>query len=127
VVVGGLAGGDGCLGAVNCLTWFNPAAFAPPLAAVGTPADLYATYPYKYGNAGKDSVRGPGLFNWDMGVAKDFSIGEALTVQLRGEFFNSFNTVNYSDPVSTISSVGFGSIRSAGDPRIGQMALKLRF
>jgi hypothetical protein len=127
VVVGALSGGDACLGALNCVTWFNPNGFAPPLPAVGTAPDVYAAYPYKFGNAGKDSVRGPGLFNWDMGIAKDFILRESLTLQFRGEFFNSFNYVNYADPTSTISSGGFGSIRSAGDPRIGQLALKLRF
>jgi hypothetical protein len=127
VVIGGLNGGDACLGAANCRTWFNASAFAPPLPAVGTPADIYAAYPFKYGNTGKDGVRGPGFFNWDMGLAKDFQVRETLSLQLRGEFFNTFNHVNYGDPVSTISSAGFGSIRSASDPRIGQLALKLRF
>jgi hypothetical protein len=127
VVISGLSGGDACLGATNCRTWFNPAAFAPPLSAVGTPADIYAAYPFKYGNAGKNAVRGPGFFNWDMGLAKDFQLRETLSLQFRGEFFNTFNHVNYGDPVSTISSAGFGSIRSASDPRIGQLALKLRF
>jgi hypothetical protein len=127
VVTSDLHGGDACLGALNCRTWFNPSAFAPPLPAVGTPTDQYAAYPFKYGNAGKDSVRGPGFFNWDIGLAKDFPLSEALTLQFRGEFFNAFNHVNYGDPVSIISSAGFGSIRSASDPRIGQLALKLRF
>jgi hypothetical protein len=127
IVVGSIDGGNGCAGIVNCLTWFNPSAFAPPIPAVGTPADVYASYPYKYGNAGKDAVRGPGLFNWDIGIAKDFAIRESLSLQFRSEFFNSFNHVNYADPGSTISSAGFGTIRGAADPRIGQLGLKLRF
>jgi hypothetical protein len=127
VVSGDLAGGDACLGAAPCRSWFNPNAFTPPIAATATPADAYAAYPFKYGNAGKGAVRGPGSFNWDFGVAKDFAIRESVALQLRGEFFNSLNHVNYADPVSTISSGGFGSIRGAADPRIGQLALKLRF
>ena len=127
VVVGGLNGGNACAGALNCVTWFNPAAFAPPLAATSAPAATYLSYPYKYGNAGKDSIRGPGLFNWDMGIAKDFAVRESVSLQFRGEFFNSLNRVNYTDPTSTISSGGFGSVRGAADPRIGQLALKLKF
>jgi hypothetical protein len=127
VVVGTLGGGDACLGAAPCLTGFNPNAFAAPLAAVGTTADTYAAYPFKYGNAGKGGVRGPGAFNWDIGIAKDFPLRESLVLQFRGEFFNAFNHVNYSDPVSTISSAGFGSTRSAADPRIGQLGLKVHF
>jgi hypothetical protein len=76
---------------------------------------------------GKDSVRGPGLFNWDIGLAKEFFIRERTVLQFRAEFFNASNKVNYSDPVSSISSAGFGSIRTAADPRIGQLAMKLRF
>lgn len=107
--------------------WLNTSSFAAPLAAVGTPADVYAAYPFKYGNAGKDSVHGPGFFNWDMGLANESPLQESISLQFHAEFFNVLNNVNVADPVSTISSAGFGSIRSAADPRIGQLALKLRF
>ena len=127
VVTGSPYGGNACNGAAPCLNWLNNASFAPPLSAVNTPASVYAPYPFRFGNVGKDSVRDPRLFNWDMGLAKDFPIRESVSLQFRAEFFNALNNVNYSDPVSTVSSGGFGSIRSAGDPRIGQLALKLRF
>jgi len=127
VVTGDPAGGNACLGVAPCLNWLNPSSFAAPVAAVGTPADVYAAYPYKFGNIGKGAVRGPGSFNWDMGLAKDFRVYESVSVQFRAEFFNAFNHVNFSDPVATISTPGFGSIRSAADPRIGQLALKVKF
>ena len=127
VITGNPYGGNACAGAAPCLNWLSVSAFGLPLSAVSTPASVYAAYPFRFGNVGKDSVRGPGLFNWDMGLAKEFPLRETISLQFRAEFFNAFNNVNFSDPVSTISSGGFGSIRSAADPRIGQLALKLRF
>ena len=62
-----------------------------------------------------------------MGVFKNFPIHEKTRLQFRAEFFNVFNKVNLSNPVSTVNAAGFGSIRNAGDPRIGQLALKLYF
>jgi hypothetical protein len=127
VVTGAPYGGNACLGVAPCLNWLDTTAFTQPWAATSTQADIYALYPYKYGNVGKGSLRGPGAFNWDMGLAKDFRLRESVTLQFRGEFFNALNHANFGDPVSTISSAGFGSIRSAADPRIGQLALKVRF
>jgi hypothetical protein len=50
-----------------------------------------------------------------------------VTLQLPAEFFNIFNRANFLDPGTTVSAAGFGSIKSANDPRIGQLALKLNF
>ena len=57
---------------------------------------------------------------------------ERWKLQFRAEFFNVFNRVNFQQPnqsnqVDTVTSGGFGSIRAANDPRIGQLALKLIF
>ena len=107
----------------SCLYWLNAGAFSLP--AVGT-----------FGNVGKGQFTGPGFFNWDMGLFRDFPIRERLTVQLRGEFFNTFNHTNFStdntgsnakSPVQTVSSAGFGNILAANDPRIIQLALKVLF
>ena len=102
-----------------CVSWLNPAAFA--VNALGT-----------YGNVGKGALTGPGLFNWDMGVFKNIPITERWRAQLRGEFFNTFNHANFTSssnnyPVIGVSSGGFGSVTTAGDPRIIQVALKVVF
>ncbi len=97
-----------------CRGWMNPAAFAAP--ALGT-----------FGDSGKGRFRGPGTFDWDMGFAKDFPIRDRFTFQFRGEFFNVFNHVNLNGPNTSLSSPNFGQITGAGDPRIGQLALKLKF
>jgi hypothetical protein len=90
--------------------WFNPAAFA-----------LQAT---PFGTAGRDTVWGPGLQQWDLGFAKRFSLSEQRYFQFRGEMFNAFNQVNFNPPLSTVGSPGFGTITSALPGRNVQLGLK---
>jgi hypothetical protein len=80
-----------------------------------------------YGNVGKGAFTGPNYIDWDMGVFKNFNLTEKVKLQFRAEFFNIFNRANFLDPVTSVSSAGFGSIKTANDPRIGQLALKLNF
>jgi len=80
-----------------------------------------------FGNSGKGNVRGPRLFNFDLGILKTTRISERFSVQFRSEFFNIFNNVNFLDPVTTVSSDQFGRIFGARDPRIIQFALKFIF
>jgi Carboxypeptidase regulatory-like domain len=130
IVSGSPYGGSACAAIAStaaCKSWLNPASFSLPLPASTTPAAIYATYAYRFGNAAKGSLRGPGNFDWDMGLHKDFALRESLKLQFRAEFFNAFNHPNLSDPDTTMSGAGFGSITAAGNPRIGQMALKLNF
>ena len=90
--------------------WFNPAAFA-----------LQTT---PYGTVGRDTVWGPGLQQWDLGVAKKFAFTERRYFQFRGELFNAFNQVNYEPPASTVGAAGFGTITSARPGRNVQLGLK---
>jgi hypothetical protein len=94
----------------SALGWFNPAAFA-----------LQTT---PYGTVGRDTVWGPGIQQWDLGFAKNFSLSERRYFQFRGELFNAFNNVNYAPPISTVGSAGFGTITAARAGRNIQLGLK---
>jgi hypothetical protein len=113
-----------CTGVVACKLFLNPAAFKP-----GNDPTIRNTY----GNIGKGSLRFPGFHAWDMGISKIFNITERYKVQFRSEFFNIFNQVNFLDDegtvnnFSTVSNGNFGRLRTAKDPRIGQIALKFIF
>ena len=48
-----------------------------------------------------------------------------MRLQLRGEFFNLFDEVNFNNPVANISSTTFGRITGAGPGRVIQVATKL--
>lgn len=115
VLLGNPNGAGACKNVTPCVDFLNPASFARP--ATGT-----------FGNVGKGFISGPDLTTWDMGFFKDIPLrGERYRLQFRAEFFNIFNRVNFNDPTNSVSSGGFGQIRGAGDPRIGQLALKVFF
>jgi hypothetical protein len=99
------------------LTWFNTACFAAvPQGAV------------RPGNAGRSVLQGPGFFNLDASLIKNFKITERITTQLRGESFNTLNWVNPSGFASlNNTATNFGQINSFRAARRIQLALKLIF
>jgi len=108
-------GSGACGTAAPCVDWIVPTAFGAP--AAGT-----------FGNVGKGSLRGPNSITYNGGLVKDFPFAkERLRFQFRAEFFNLFNRVNFNNPATSLSGAGFGRITGAGDPRIGQLALKFIF
>ena len=114
--IGGSAYGQGaCKSIAPCVGYLNTSAFMSP--AKGT-----------FGNVGKGSLIGPNFINWDGGLFKKIPLGsERLHLRFQAEFFNLTNRVNLNTPNQTLNSAAFGSIRGAGDPRIGQLAMKLLF
>jgi len=121
VVVGPAIGPGACVSA-PCVNYLTPGSFAlPPTAATASP------YILAFGDFGKGAISGPGLLTWDVALFRSFTFHERVTVQLRGEFFNVLNRANFNNPTTTVSAGGFGSITGSGDPRIGQLALKVMF
>ncbi len=96
-------------------TFFNTANVALP------------TDPSKpFGNAGRNSVRGIGTQQMDLGVHKNFQLPrEDMKLQFRAEFFNVMNHTNFSAPNTDRASAAFGTIRGTQPPRQIQFALKL--
>jgi hypothetical protein len=80
-----------------------------------------------FGNAAHYSLRGPGYFNVDLAVSRQFNLRERLTLQVRVEGFNVLNHPNFQLPVANLSSANFGQITTAFDPRIMQASMKLVF
>jgi hypothetical protein len=80
---------------ISGIPWFNTAAFSAP-------------QPWNWGNSARDMLWGPGLWNWDVSVAKTFHIREKLGFQLRGDFMNAFNHMNLGNPSSTIADTRDG-------------------
>jgi hypothetical protein len=92
-----------------------------------TPSAFVANAPGTYGNAGYNSLLGPGFFDMDVNLARFFQIREHQRFELRFEFFNLLNHTNFANPVNSLKSASFGLIQSAADPRILQFALKYSF
>jgi hypothetical protein len=96
--------------------WINPAAFSTAPALT-------------YGNVSRTiSERGPGIFNWDMSLFKNFTIYERFRAQFRFEALNAFNTPQFRSPNTVFGSGSFGRVLSQGDfPRFVDFALRLSF
>jgi len=83
--------------------------------------------PGTFGTAGRNILRGPGSFNIDFSAMKNFSLTERLKLQYRLDMLNALNHTHFNNPDTSVSSDTFGSITSAHDPRVLQMALRLQF
>ena len=103
--------------------WFSKASFAAP-AAPWTAAGAGGT---GFGNAGKDAVRAPGLFNWNIALFKDFPIHEAIHFQLRAESFNTFNHTEFNQVDGGSNDGNFGQVTNTFDPRVLQFGAKFLF
>jgi hypothetical protein len=81
------------------------------------------------GSLGRNSLRGPGVINTDVTLAKHFIFAEKFTAELRLDAFNVFNHTNFDNPNTNINSPQFGQITTANNvaPRILQIALHLQF
>ena len=88
-----------------------------PLAETGT----------RFGNAGRNSVRGPGFQRTDLSVFKNFDFAGRHRVQARVEAFNVLNQARFLQPNGTIGTAPFGQITAAEDGRIIQLAVKYSF
>jgi len=79
------------------------------------------------GNSSRNPVRGPGLQNADLMIGKTFPIRERMRLELRVECFNITNTPPLADPNGSFGSAAFGSITSAGNPRVFELVGKVHF
>ncbi len=113
---------------------------------IGTNSFFCIPEPGQFG-IGRNAIRGPGFWNFDLGVVKRFNLTERVNLQFRAEFFNAFNHPNFENPRNategspTVTSSLFGqtccvtssvpsssTIIATGEPnRVIQFALKLQF
>jgi hypothetical protein len=112
--------GDGNLprGERSANRWFDPSAFAAP-------------EPFNFGNAGRNILIGPGVFNTDFGLFKRFRLnngGRSREIQIRLEAFNVFNEPHYAQPNATVDLLQAGRItRIVGTMREMQLGVKFLF
>ena len=82
-----------------------------------------------FGNAGRNTFRGPHFFNTDISIVKRFAITERKAFTLRGEAYNAFNNVDFANPSLAISTPStFGKISGVvNNPRLLQIAARFDF
>ena len=103
------------------LVYLNRAAFL----RVPTGAASGATV--RPGNLGVGAIRGPGLWNMDASIGKEFLLKEKWKFQFRTDLFNAFNHTNFSNPTTNITSGTFGRILSTRGARVIQLNARLSF
>jgi hypothetical protein len=69
--------------------YYDPTAFADVTEA-------------RFGTTGYNTLRGPGLFNWDFGLTREFSLPSNVRLQFRVEAFNFTNTPHLAVPDNDI-------------------------
>jgi len=96
--------------------WFSTSSFVDP--AVGT-----------FGDAGHNSLRGPGRDNWNLSLFKSFVLSETRgsRLELRVESFNTWNHTEFNQVSNGLGSNNFGQVTSAFDPRVFQLGGKIYF
>jgi hypothetical protein len=80
-----------------------------------------------YSNLAPFTIVNPANLQNDFALTRTFKIGGSQAVQFRWEVFNAINHVNFNPPVTALNSSSFGTIQTAGDPRIMQFALKFTY
>ena len=95
--------------------WFDTAAFVVPTCVC-------------FGNSGRMVIRAPGFMDLDLGLIRNFFIGERFRLQFRAESFNLMNHPNFGLPNAVIGNAAVGTITTTINPeRQNQFALKLYF
>lgn len=107
----------------------GPVTYPKTLQKWFDPTGVYASPPlYTFGNSGRDTLFGPGRWNWDMSLFKAFPIREQMRFELRAEGFNIFNHPQFGLPNQNIGNAQVGVITSTvGNPRQLQLGLRFQF
>ena len=95
--------------------WFDPSNYSDPTTTFGTCAPQLG------------HLRGPGYYNWDISLQKNFQITERFKLQFRSDFLNAFNAVNLAAPNADINTPTTGVINFSQTARNIQFALKLYY
>jgi hypothetical protein len=98
------------LGGIDSQNWFDPTAFCQPTAS-GCPVTQNGVL----GNMRRYQFSGPGLFNLDAAVFRNFPISEHVGLEFRAEAFSVTNTPHFSNPSTSITSSTFGRITGTND------------
>jgi hypothetical protein len=94
--------------------YFDPSSFVPVTEV-------------RYGNVGRNPFHGPGWFNLDLSLSRNFKLGERVTLQARVEGYNVTNTPHFNNPNGNVNSSGFMTITSTStNARNRQLRLGMR-
>ena len=94
--------------------WFDTSIFSIPAPAT-------------FGNAGRNTLSGPGYVNLDLSLIKKFRLTERWNMELRAETFNFTNTPHFNNPSSALDATNFGEVSGSFGERQVQLGVKIIF
>lgn len=90
--------------------WLNPAAFVSPA-------------PGQWGNSPRDGYWGPGYWNYDMSLLKNFPIRERVVFLFRADFLDVFNHTNWDGGGTTIGGTSAPVVANVSETQYGGAAV----
>jgi len=72
--------------------WFDPLAFRQPTGV-------------RFGTTGRNTMRGPGMWNLDFSLFRTFSLAEKWNLEFKAEAFNVTNTPKFSNPGANVANM----------------------
>ena len=83
----------------------------------------------RFGNLGRNVLRGPSQKRIDFSLQKSTKLTETIVLELKWDIFNAFNFVNFANPKADMTDeTDFGLItNTVGAPRVMQFGAKIRF
>jgi hypothetical protein len=118
--------GTGVTGTIRASYTGAPINAAPPGFFLN-PAAFAAPAPGEWGNAGRDSITGPGQFALNSSIGRTFRLGARLNADWRLDATNVLNTVTYTSWNTTVTSPLFGLPNQANTMRKLQTTFRVRF
>jgi hypothetical protein len=82
---------------------------------------------FTLGSAGRNPVRGPSHRSLDFALIRRVPLPSATNLEIRVEAFNLTNTPPLGAPNGVFGTAAFGTITTAGDPRVLQVGVKYLF
>ncbi|MCZ2080132.1 MAG: hypothetical protein LC130_34630 [Bryobacterales bacterium] len=73
-------------------SWFDPLAFRQPTGV-------------RFGSSGRNSMFGPGMWNLDLSLFRNFNVTESVKIEFKAEGFNITNTPKFSNPGANVASM----------------------
>jgi len=126
VVLSRLTAGTGVTGTTRAD--YLGGSLAPVLPGYGFNPDVFAAPPAgQWGDAGRDSITGPGEFNLNFSAARTFRFGERHSVDIRFDGTNVLNHVTWAAWNTTVGSSQFGLPTAANAMRTIQATVRFRF
>lgn len=94
--------------------YFNPLAFVLPPGG-------------QFGNAGRNTIPGPGMVSVNASFGRPFSFGERRVLEFRFDATNALNQVNISGVGTTLNAATYGLPLAVGAMRSMSVTLRFRF